>query len=73
MQLQMRILTYFFILNIVSFVVINATTNGAYLFPGVQYAHAVNATGNITDYTGKLNASETVDSWTPVGVLRFRR
>lgn len=67
----MTILFFFLIINSVAYVVLNAQTNGAYLFPGVKYTQTLNGTGNITDYENKFNATGMVEDWQAVGSYGF--
>jgi hypothetical protein len=61
---QVKILLFVFCLNIVSYYVLTATTgSGVYMFAGVNYAHPLNSTGNLTQFQGSFNASGVVDIW----------
>ncbi len=71
MQTQFRIILWFLLFNIVAFVVLNATTNGEYLFPGVDQMHPINATGNVTEYEDQFNGTQLVEGWQPAGNYGF--
>lgn len=72
---QMKVLIFMFILNIVAYVVVNATAaDGSPFVPGVQYSHGLNQTANVTQFEEQFNATEMVESWdTPpeVGIPLF--
>lgn len=61
---QFKILFGFFILNIVAFSAMNATTGaGEPLIPGVQYAQGIEATANLTQTEQQFNATAMIDEW----------
>jgi hypothetical protein len=61
---QIKLLLFLFCLNIVSYVVLSATTSGGgYFVAGVNYTHPLNATGNLTQFQEGFNTSGIIDVW----------
>ena len=64
MMTQFKILLFLFIINVVAAMVMSATTSkGQYIFPGVQYSHGLNATGNLTQTEQQFNSTDIVEGW----------
>lgn len=71
MRTQMLILVFLCAINVVAFMVLNAQTGGAYIFPFVGYSHGVNQTGTLEDYEDNFNSTGTVEAWQPSGSFGF--
>ena len=71
MMLQFKILLFLLCVNVVAYVVLNAQTGGAYIFPGVQYSAPLNETGSLSDLEENFNGTNAVETWKPVGGLGF--
>ena len=71
MMTQFKILLFLLCINVVAYMVLNAQTGGAYLFPGVQYSAPLNETGSMSSLEENFNGTGIVDTWTPVGGLGF--
>lgn len=68
---QFKILLFLLCVNVCAYVILNAQTGGAYIFPGVQYAAPMNETGSLSDLEENFNGTEAVETWKPVGGLGF--
>lgn len=61
---QVKVLMFLFLLNVVSFVVLNATAgDGSPFVPGVQYSQPLSQTANVTQYEEQFNATGLVEDW----------
>jgi len=64
MMTQFKILMFLFILNVSSFVVMNAATaSGDPLVPGAQYSRPINDTGLTEQAEAQFNATEMIEEW----------
>lgn len=73
MKTQMFVLMFIICANVVSGFVMNAQTeDNEYVFPGVEYSHTLNQTGDVDEYEDKFNATELIDKIQPQeGILAF--
>lgn len=64
MKTQMYFLIAIACMNITIFMVMNARgENNEYLFPGVNYTRPLNASGTVSNYEERFNASDVVEKW----------
>lgn len=64
MKTQFKILLFLFCINVTAYAVLTATTtSGEYIFPGVQYSGAANATSDLDQFESEFNATDAASSW----------
>ena len=74
---QFKILLFLLCVNICAYVILNAQTGGAYVFPGVQYTAPLNETGSLEDLEENFNGTNLIGGpdgsggWQPQGGLGF--